>query len=91
MMYGMFGFGWLMMLLVIGLPILLVILLLAGSAGFFKTWGQSGTSAQNQPPMYYSTANANLQTSNASRYCSHCGAGLQSDWTHCPQCGAPIQ
>ena len=27
----------------------------------------------------------------ADRFCSHCGAGLQDDWTHCPQCGAPIE
>ena len=22
--------------------------------------------------------------------CSHCGAGLRSDWIHCPNCGAPV-
>jgi len=27
----------------------------------------------------------------STRYCAHCGAGLQADWTHCPQCGAPVQ
>lgn len=25
----------------------------------------------------------------AQRFCSHCGAGLQASWAHCPQCGAP--
>jgi hypothetical protein len=24
------------------------------------------------------------------RACSHCGAGVQTGWTHCPQCGAPV-
>jgi hypothetical protein len=22
--------------------------------------------------------------------CSHCGAKLQPEWLHCPQCGAPV-
>jgi predicted amidophosphoribosyltransferase len=24
------------------------------------------------------------------RTCSHCGAALQTDWSNCPQCGAPV-
>ncbi|MBI5715801.1 MAG: zinc-ribbon domain-containing protein, partial [Chloroflexi bacterium] len=24
------------------------------------------------------------------RYCSHCGQGLQNDWKACPHCGAKI-
>ena len=90
-MFGMFGFGWLMMLLVIGLPILLVVLLLVGSAGFLQNRVQSSSVIQNQPPIYYSSADSIQQAPKADRYCSHCGAGLQTDWTHCPQCGAPIQ
>lgn len=23
------------------------------------------------------------------RACSHCGAGIQTGWTHCPHCGSP--
>ena len=24
------------------------------------------------------------------RACAHCGAGLQTGWSHCAQCGAPL-
>jgi uncharacterized paraquat-inducible protein A len=91
MMFGMFGLGWLMMLLVIGLPILLVVLLLGGAAGFLQNREHSTTTAQNQSPVYHSIVNPNPSAPTAARYCSHCSAGLQSDWTHCPQCGAPVQ
>jgi hypothetical protein len=90
MMYGMFGFGWLMMLLVIGLPVLLIVLVLVGSAGFLQNWGRSSTTVQNTAPIYLSTVNPGPTLPAPTRYCSHCGAGLQTDWTHCPQCGAPI-
>lgn len=86
----MFGFGWLMMLLVIGLPILLVVLLLVGAAGLFQNRAHSLPVTPYQAPVTQSTVNTN-QLSSYSRYCAHCGAGLQSDWTHCPQCGAPVQ
>ncbi len=36
MMVGMVGFGWLFMLLMIGLPILGVVLLLLAAAGYFQ-------------------------------------------------------
>jgi hypothetical protein len=91
MIFGMFGFGWLMMLLVIGLPILLVVLVLGGTVGFLQNRDHSSTAAQNQSPVYHSAVNSKPFASPVARYCSHCGAGLQSDWTHCPQCGAPIQ
>jgi hypothetical protein len=91
MMFGMFGLGWLMMILVIGLPILLVVLVLGGTVGFLQIRDHSSITAQNQSPGYHSAVNSAPLASPAARYCSHCGAGLQSDWTHCPQCGAPIQ
>jgi hypothetical protein len=90
-MFGMFGLGWLMMLLVVGLPVLLVILLLWGTAGFLQDRSQSRSTPLIQSPIYRSTTYPNPSALKADRYCSHCGAGLQSDWTHCPQCGAPIQ
>ena len=37
MMVGAFGFGWILMVLMIGLPILGVVLLLLAAAGFFQT------------------------------------------------------
>ncbi len=78
----MLGFGLLTMLIVIGLPVLLVIGVIAG------VWGLSGRRAGPMftpfaPPAFTSAASP-------ARYCSHCGQGLQAEWTHCPQCGAPV-
>ena len=87
----MFGLGWLMMLLVIGIPVLLVILVVAGAAGLLQNRVQSVPAAQRQAPVFQSTGVTPPTANPAGRYCSHCGAGLQSDWTHCPQCGAPIE
>jgi hypothetical protein len=91
MMYGMFGFGWLMMLLVIGLPLLLVVLLIGGAAGWFQDWNRNTVVTQNPPTLVNPSANYTQPTRRADRYCSHCGTGLKSDWTHCPQCGAPVE
>ena len=90
MMFGMFGFGLLMMLLVIGVPVLLLVLLLGGAAGFLQNRDHSASINQNQSPDYQPMVIPKTLASAAARYCSHCGAGLQSDWTHCPQCGAPF-
>jgi len=90
MMVGMFGLGWLIMLLVIGLPILLVVLLVGGAAGFLQNQTHLST-MQNQVPVYHSAVNLSQVAVPPARYYSHCGAGLQADWTNCPQCGAPIQ
>ena len=90
MMFGMFGFGLLMMLLVISLPILVLVVLLGGAAGFLQNRAPSQSVNQNQSPVYLPVVNPGPSIPAADRFCSHCGAGLQSDWTHCPQCGAPI-
>jgi uncharacterized paraquat-inducible protein A len=90
MMYGMFGFGWLMMLAVIGLPLLLIFLLVGAASGWFQNWNRTAVTNQNQPPAGAQPVNYALPAQKADRYCSHCGAGLKADWTHCPQCGAPI-
>ena len=89
----MLGFGLLMMLIVIGLPILLVALVLGGGAGLFNNHlpNISASVPQNQTSGYAPIVRNIQATPTPSRFCSHCGAGLQSDWTHCPQCGAPIQ
>jgi hypothetical protein len=87
----MFGFGWLIMLLLLVLAIVLIVLLVGVAAGWFKDWNKSTLLGQNQPPMSSPPMNYTPIAPQADRYCSHCGAGLQSDWTHCPQCGAPIQ
>ena len=87
----MFGFGWLMMFVVIGLPILLVVLLVAVAAGFLPNMAHNRSVLQNQSSDFRPAVNSHLSVTTATRYCSHCGTGLQSEWTHCPQCGAPIQ
>lgn len=90
MMYGMFGFG-LVMLLVMVVPLVLVVVLIAAASGWFGNWNRNPVVTQNQPlpsspPVVYTPT-----TPQAERYCSHCAAGLKSDWTYCPQCGAPVQ
>ena len=87
----MFGFGLLMMLLLVGLPILLVVLLLFGAQGFFQNQNQGAPIMQNQSPLYQPVVVSTKPAAQAGRYCAHCGTGLHTDWTHCPQCGAPIQ
>ena len=76
-------FGLLIMLLVIGLPILLVVAVVAGVWGLV---GRRGTPAS----LSQAFSGPALQATTSGRYCSHCGQGLQADWTHCPKCGAPI-
>ncbi len=86
----MFGFGWLMMLVVIGLPILLVVILLVVAAGFFQNRPLSMPYNQNRPQVYQPSKDIKDSITTAARFCSHCGAGIQPDWSHCPQCGAPV-
>lgn len=85
MMFGggmMLGIGLLMMFIFIGVPVLLVIAVVAGLMG---PWGRR-TGPTFSPPVQPTSA----PTVTPSRYCAHCGQGLQADWTHCPKCGAPI-
>jgi len=76
-------FGLLFMLMVIGLPILLIVAVVAG------VWGLSGRRSGSTAtfPGYDRSV---TPSASFTRYCSHCGQGLQADWTHCPKCGAPI-
>ena len=72
----MMGFGFLFVIVIV---IALVVWLnkANGNGDLFNT---------NQ-----SFLNSNQATNpGAERFCSHCGAGLQKNWAHCPQCGAPI-
>jgi hypothetical protein len=94
MMFGgglMMVIGLLFLLLLIAIPVILVVVLLGGTAGFLQR--QNRVSDVVQVPVY-TTSSPVVQSSQAvvtsDRYCSHCGAGLKADWTHCPQCGAPI-
>lgn len=79
MMFGsafMLGFGMLAMLLVIGLPVALIVVLVWA----LTRRGNSSSIVLIQAPQ----KTASLRT------CSHCGAALRADWSHCPQCGAQV-
>ena len=88
-MFATFGYGWLMMVLMIGLPILGVILVLMAAAGLFQNQRLNAAPMREQPQV---ERKINGSSSNfpISRYCANCGTGLQVDWTYCPQCGAPV-
>ncbi len=79
----MLVFGLLVMLLVIGLPILLIVAVVAG------VWGLTG---RRTTPVSLSSAYSgpSPQATSFTRHCSHCGQGLQAEWTHCPKCGAAV-
>jgi uncharacterized paraquat-inducible protein A len=87
MVSGMFGIG-LLELLFICLPIL-VILGLVG-LGIYVYDRNRRLAQQNQSQLYQPGVAPSPAAPRADRYCSHCGAALQADWSHCPQCGAPI-
>ncbi len=87
----MMGIGWLMMLTIIGIPALLIVALAGGTAGYLQR--RNETVVGNQQPvtsMPSISAQHDQSAAASTQFCSHCGAGLQPDWTHCPQCGAPI-
>lgn len=76
-------FGVLFMLVVVGLPILLIVAAVVG------VWGLSSRrsgSVASSPEFVRPVAPA----VSFNRLCSHCGQGLQADWTHVPQCGASV-
>ena len=76
-------FGLLFMLILLGLPILLIVAAVAGVWGLSGRRSGSVASSQGYDRPVASAASF-------TRYCSHCGQGLQADWTHCPQCGATV-
>jgi len=80
----MMGFGFLAMLLVIVLPIMGIVALVVW---LINSNRQGNLFSQNPPPERREQA----EDQGTKRFCSHCGAGLQEDWTHCPQCGAPVE
>lgn len=79
----MMGFGFLIMLVVLGVPILLVaglILLMVK-----PLIGQKNAPASGGP----AAAPVPTALDSGTSVCSHCGAKLLAEWAHCPQCGAP--
>ncbi len=79
----MLGLGLLMMLLVLGLPVLLIVAVVAG------LWALLGRRPTVSGPAVSAAAGAPPAPAPA-RFCPHCGQGLQADWTHCPRCGSPV-
>ncbi|MEW5828352.1 MAG: zinc-ribbon domain-containing protein [Chloroflexota bacterium] len=78
----MMGFGFLLMLLVLALPVAAIVALVI--------WLNRGSLPGNLFGVNPPSRNREQATGPVtSRFCSHCGAGLQEGWTHCPQCGAP--
>jgi len=77
----MFGFLFLILFVVI-----LIVGVIAGLAWLNKNNGQGNPFSVNQS----SEKPEQISGPDAKRFCSHCGAGLQEGWTHCPQCGAPV-
>jgi hypothetical protein len=87
MMIGMFGIGLLFMVLVIALPVVLIVLVLGGVPGLL----QNRSSRQYEPPVQPKNIVSTPSPTTGTLTCAHCGAGLQADWVHCPQCGAPVK
>ena len=77
----MMGFGFLIMLVVLAIPILLI----AGLV--FLLVKPNNQQKMTQPPL----VNPGKASSGTRRACAHCGAGLQPEWAHCAQCGAPAR
>ena len=78
------GFGFVFMLLVIGLPLAGIIAMVVWLVNTNKV----GNPFSANPP---SGKQEQVEGQRMKRTCSHCGAGLQDGWTHCPQCGAPVE
>ena len=76
----MMGFGLLMMLFLLGIPVLLIVAILIAVLVL---------KGQRSWPVFWPQTPASLVRRDT-RHCTHCGQGLQADWTHCPKCGAPI-
>ena len=77
----MFGFLFLILFVFI-----LIVGVIAGLAWLNKNNVQGNPVSVNQS----SEKREQVPSPDAKRFCSHCGAGLQENWTHCPQCGAPV-
>jgi len=79
----MMGFGFLFMLLLVVLPFIGVVALIAWLINVNRRGDLFGLNSSSEK-------REQATGSGTKRFCSHCGAGLQAEWTHCPQCGAFI-
>ena len=89
MPYNTFGIGLLEWVFICIPALVITGVILAGT--IYVINHNRSTTRQNLDQVYQTGAYSNPPAPKADRYCSHCGAGLQSDWSHCPKCGAPIQ
>ncbi|RCK74704.1 MAG: hypothetical protein ANABAC_1421 [Anaerolineae bacterium] len=80
----MMGFGFLFMLLLVFVPLVALIAVII--LGLSSTNRQDKQSGSKLPP----AKEEQTAMVESSSVCSHCGAGLQSGWSYCPQCGAPL-
>ena len=79
----MMGFGFVFMLLVIGVPLIGIVALVIWLVNTNKL-GNLFTTNQSVEKREPAEGQGEM------RACSHCGTSLQNDWTHCPQCGAVL-
>lgn len=79
----MMGFGFLSMFLVIALPIVGVIALVIWLGNANRQGNLFGMNLPHEKHEQNSSPGTK-------HFCSHCGTGLQDNWTHCPKCGAEI-
>jgi hypothetical protein len=77
-------------LLLVALPILLAVIFLGRSDILQRYLVAKPSEKVSQQKEYQSIEKSDPTSATTPRYCSHCGGSLQPDWTHCPQCGAPI-
>ncbi len=77
----MMGFGFLFMLLALAVPVIMVVLL---GLWLFNNGTQKSAASIFAPA--HTTA-----TRSSEHTCSHCGTQLQTNWSHCPKCGAAIE
>ncbi len=82
--------GMILMFMVIVLPILAIGLLLGVAAILPQNRENNASRNAISIPFNPPAAHYISPATSPARYCSHCAAGLHSDWTHCPQCGAPV-
>jgi len=80
----MMGFGFLVMLAILAVPILLIVGLVILMVR--PMLGRIATSIAASP----SPRQASPESATAPGICSHCGARLQEGWAHCPHCGASV-
>jgi len=66
---------------------IIIVGVIAGLAWYSKNNRQGNPFSTNQTP----EKRDQFPSQEVKRLCSHCGAGLQEDWTHCPHCGTPVE